>query len=262
MKKLIKYSLFAIMALSTLTFSACTEDYDYDPYANIENSGFYFTEPEDRALFYPEDTKSITIEVCRAESESKAAATVKLTTDSEILSLPSEVSFAAGESKKKVTIPVSNVPGIHDVNITIENESDKFAYGPVTYSQNIVICGEKLSGTFSSRLFGSFDVEVYKLGNDGYDIKDCYEEGRDIVFSLDEKGNIIVDEQYAFDDEEYGPVFVEDYESSLGVYPSDKDYVGYSRYDSEKDTYYLTFKYTCALRTLYNGVREQLKINK
>lgn len=63
MNKLMKYSCFAIMALSALTFTACTEDYDYDPYTNVENSGFYFTEASDRALFYPEDNKSITVEV-------------------------------------------------------------------------------------------------------------------------------------------------------------------------------------------------------
>lgn len=260
MNKLMKYSCFAIMALSALTFTACTEDYDYDPYTNVENSGFYFTEASDRALFYPEDTKSITVEVCRAESESKEAATVQLSASSNLVTLPSEVSFAAGESKKKITIPVANTPGIHDVDITIANEKDKFAYGPVTYSQRIIVCGEKLSGVFTSQqLKTTKNVVVYKLGNDGYDIKDCYEEGNDIVFSLDKESNIIVDEQLAWNHQKYGPVYVEDYESSLGVYPGSKDYKGYSGYDSESDTYYLTLKHYWAAGA-FGNFSETLKI--
>lgn len=260
MNKLMKYSCFAIMALSALTFTACTEDYDYDPYTNVENSGFYFTEASDRALFYPEDNKSITVEVCRAESESKEAATVQLSTSSNLVTLPSKVSFAAGESKKEVTIPVANTPGIHDVDITIANEKDKFAYGPVTYSQRIIVCGEELTGTFTSELReSSWNVTVYKLGNDGYDIKNCYEEGNDIVFSLDNEGNIMVDEQYAWNHAKYGPVYVEDYESSLGVYPGDKNYAGYSGYDSDSDTYYLTLKHSCAAGD-FGNFNETLKI--
>lgn len=256
-----KYSCFAIMALSALTFSACTEDYDYDPYANVENSGFYFTEAEDRALIYPEDSKSITVEVCRAESESKEAATVQLSTkEPNVVTLPSEVSFAAGESKKKVTIPVTNQAGIYDVDITIANDKDKFAYGPVTYSQRIIVCGEKLSGKFTSQLFKhTSDVTVYKLGNDGYDIKDCYTEGADIVFELDEKGNIIVDEQYAWNHQAYGAVYVQDYESSLGVYPGSKDYKGYSGYDATSGIFYLTLKHYCSAGA-FGAYSEQLKL--
>ncbi len=262
MNKLIKYSCFAIMAFAATAFTACTEEYDYDPYANVENSGFYFTEAEDKALLYPEDSKSITIEVCRAESESKEAATVQLSTNSDAVTLPSEVAFAAGESKKEVTIPVTTAPGIYDVDITMANDKDKFAYGPVTYSQRIVVCGEQLSGTFTSRFFGdSWNVKVYKLGNDGYDIKDCYNEGNDIVFSLDNAGNITVDEQYAWNHARYGAVYVEDYESSLGVYPGDKDYQGYSGYDSESDTYYLTLKHYCSAGA-FGTYSETLKINR
>ena len=54
MNKLMKYSCFAIMALSALTFTACTEDYDYDPYTNVEISVFYFTYACVIAFFYPE----------------------------------------------------------------------------------------------------------------------------------------------------------------------------------------------------------------
>ena len=262
MNKLMKYSCFAIMALAAMTFTACTEDYDYDPYANVENSGFYFTEAGDKTLLYPEDSKSITIEVCRAESESKEAASVQLSTDSNILTLPSEISFAAGESKKKVTIPVSNTPGIYDVNITMANDKDKFAYGPVTYSQRIIVCGEQLSGQFTSQMFGSTsDVTVYKLGNAGYDIKDCYEEGADIVFELDEAGDITVDEQYAWAHQRYGAVYVQDYESSLGVYPGDKNYQGYSGYDAETGIFYLTLKHYCSAGA-FGAYTEQLKLSE
>ena len=262
MNKLIKYSCFAIMAFAAMTFTACTEDYDYDPYANVENSGFYFTEAEDRALFYPEDAKSITIELNRAESESKEAATVQLSSDSKAVTLPSEVSFAAGESKKEVTVQVTSEPGIYDVDITIANDKDKFAYGPVTYSQRIIVCGEELSGSFTSELYGEgWDVTVYKLGNDGYSIKDCYEEGHDIVFSLDETGNITVDKQYAWSHARYGGIYVEDYESSLGVYPGSSDYKGYSGYDADTDTYYLTLKHYCDAGS-FGTYTEQLKIEK
>lgn len=103
------------------------------------------------------------------------------------------------------------------------------------------------------------NVVVYKLGNDGYDIKDCYEEGNDIVFSLDKESNIIVDEQLAWNHQKYGPVYVEDYESSLGVYPGSKDYQGYSGYDSESDTYYLTLKHYCAAGA-FGNFSETLKI--
>lgn len=117
-----------------------------------------------------------------------------------------------------------------------------------------------MSGVFASQLLNSTNnVVVYKLGNDGYDIKDCYEEGNDIVFSLDNKGNIIVDEQLAWNDEDYGPVYVEDYESSLGVYPGSKEYKGYSGYDSESGTYYLTLKHYCAAGA-FGNFNETLKI--
>lgn len=78
-------------------------------------------------------------------------------------------------------------------------------------------------------------------------------------FLLDNKSNIIGDEQLAWKDEDYGSVYVEDYESSLGVYSGSKDYKGYSGYDSRSDTYYLYLKHYCAAGA-FGNFSETLKI--
>lgn len=229
MNKIFKQSGLALLAIATLALGACTSEYEYDPYASIDNSGVYFAAPEASSKVYTADAER-TLTVTLLRQDSTAAQTVRLTSDTEGITLPSEVTFAAGEGSKKVTMPLTLAPGVTDVKLGFADGTPLFHYGLHSYQQQLMMLDDTpVEGIFMSSIAGQMPVEVYLAGNDGGLIKDCYEEGKDILFSVDADGAISVKKQLAFNAPAWGgDVYVQDYESYNGVKPQ-----GYSVYEPQ-----------------------------
>lgn len=248
MNNIFHQGALALMAAAAMALGACTSEYEYDPYANVDNAGVYISEPATEATqIIAGPTASVTITLKRAEAASEQ--TVTLAADNDGLAMPASVTFAAGETAKDIAIPVTLAPGIYDVAITLSGDTKTFNYGPHTYQQQLVVTNdEPVAGTYTSNdMFGGgWPVEVYLAGTDGGIIKDCFEEGKDIIFSVDADNFVTVLQQDAFTHSSYGTVWVQDYEGRNGLAPGDDGFLGYSRYYPSAQLYCLALTYWCS----------------
>ena len=102
MNKIFKSAFVALVALIGLTMTSCVNKYDYDA-ATASGEQVYFDNSTSKVAL-SKDATSFTVPVLRVATTE--AATIALTSKDEsgIFTIPSSVSFAAGENKALVTI--------------------------------------------------------------------------------------------------------------------------------------------------------------
>lgn len=212
MNKIFRNGYLAALALVAMaTLNACTDEYEYDAAGDTDNSGAYLSAEQTDIIKTEFDDLSFTFTVERHDTE--AAATYKLYASNEAYSVPSEVSFEAGEKSKEITVSFNVPVGTIEDKVVIGVEAeDAYMYGAQSLTFTISRC-ELLTGSiFYSQLFGGYwPVDVYLYGynetenSDGsisssarYMIKDpfSFEElglgenalNHNIIFSLNQKG--------------------------------------------------------------------------
>lgn len=139
--KFYKYSLIAALALSG-ALSACSDDIDYTPGAPVSGDEVFFPLTQSEAVGIPFEATSVDIDVNRLVADNAITVPVAaVITDSEgedatdIFTVPSQVSFAAGEKSTELTIGVdfSKVVAEEDYLITLTLEGDNTTpYGAST----------------------------------------------------------------------------------------------------------------------------------
>lgn len=192
MKRLFDYCYMALM--SVLLLSACSDDYEYTPAENnlTSSQAYVYAENGTSLSFVPTDAETFTVKLGRSVTTDKA--TVALTTTNNKFTVPSTVTFAAGQ--KTVDVPVTFDMAIGTTeNVTIAlDKNNSNPYGADSLSMTIKrdyswkSLGE---GLFTSEFFeGSWSTVVYKAdGANVYKLKDLYKKGTDIIFELSEDGN-------------------------------------------------------------------------
>ncbi|MBP7359828.1 MAG: hypothetical protein WCR36_07870 [Bacteroidaceae bacterium] len=194
MKRLFDYCYMALM--SVLLLSACSDDYEYTPAENnlTSSQAYVYAENGTSLSFVPTDAETFTVKLGRSVTTDKA--TVALTTTNNKFTVPSTVTFAAGQ--KTVDVPVTFDMAIGTTeNVTIAlDKNNSNPYGADSLSMTIKrdyswkSLGE---GLFTSEFFGgSWSTVVYKAdGVNVYKLKDLYKEGTDIIFELSEDGKTL-----------------------------------------------------------------------
>ena len=138
MKNLFKYTFVALAGLMGMVFSACTNDYTYDP-ATVSGSQVYFSDQLPTIQEISTKASSFEVEVLRVDT--KDAISVPLTVnkpDNSIFTIPSSVSFAAGQAS--AIIPVSYDPtkveygNYEDITLSIADANMATIYGLSSYS--------------------------------------------------------------------------------------------------------------------------------
>lgn len=177
--KLYKYSLIAALALSG-ALSACDDDNDYTPAAPVSGDEVYLPLSQDAEITIPENAEYITINVCRVKDD--GVVTVPVTSSavdgdgadvSSIFSVPSEVTFAAGEKTAELEVAVDFAEVVAEVDyvITVSLGGDQTTpYGASTREYTLAyspwsawqpIPGETAVYTDSNFEPGDYEVPVY-----------------------------------------------------------------------------------------------------
>ena len=138
MKNLFKYTFVALAGLMGMVFSACTNDYTYDP-ATVSGNQVYFSDQLPAVHDITVKASSFDVEVLRVDT--KDAITVPLTVtkpDNSIFTIPNSVSFAPGEASAKLSIsydPTNVVYGKYeDITLSIADANMATIYGLSSYS--------------------------------------------------------------------------------------------------------------------------------
>ena len=190
MKKTFKYAYIALAGMMTISLTSCIDKYEYDGVGE-QDPGAFISADATTLKYAAEDEQILTFTLQRTNSD--AAENISLTCDNSKFQVPSSVSFAAGESKKSVSVPFSILGGTtENVTISVAQESAT-VYGVSQMIFNITrdFVWEYLGeGVFTCWLFGeSWPQPVYRgEGTQLYKLKDCIAEGFDIEFELTEDG--------------------------------------------------------------------------
>ena len=190
MKKIFKYAYVALAGLLAMTATSCTEEYEYDGVGE-QDPGAFISAVATTVKYAAEDEQILKFTLQRTDSE--AAENISLTCDNSKFQVPASVSFAAGESKKIVSVPFNITGGTTEqVTVSVAKESAT-VYGvselTFTITRDFVwlYVGE---GVYTSWLFGSsWSQPVYRGdGTQLYKLTDCIAKGYDIQFELTEDG--------------------------------------------------------------------------
>lgn len=210
MRNIKLFSLLAATFALSMTFTACTSEYEYEPGPSIEegqSGNVFFDDAETTIELMPEDDQSITVTLIRVDSTE--AQTVALTnSNADVFTAPTTVDFAAGERTKDITIKFDIAQGSSEKFTLAVSEKDAFTYGDteLTFKITRFIV---YSGVFVSSVYGdSFEVDIYRVGESLYLLPNAYDYKAPLYFSVGEENKVFVEPQYAWFDEEYGEVWM------------------------------------------------------
>lgn len=192
MSKTIKYWQLCLMAILAMAFSACTEEYEYDPTTDTATTGAYMEATTETSIILTEDdAQQLSFTVLRHDSTT--AATYKLYTDYDEMDIPETVSFTAGEKSKTITASFNVPSGTVQKKIVIGIDSaDTYTYG--AHSLTFVI----------SRLKKISDCQIFATGGvfTGAALwnMDIYEYGKVVENGAVVSTSYLVKDPYASDD--------------------------------------------------------------
>ncbi len=178
MKKIFKYTFVAL--LGAMTFSACTDKYEYDGVGSAENanaSGVYFSEKNySKNLEVEPDAKYFDISLSRNNTDAAQTVGISVISDEAgVFEVPTTVTFAEGESTTNLHITASKAEEGGDYKLILGiTESGIYTAGLQEFTINLSVqkweklgTGYWLDGALSG-LFGldasiPYAVQVEKL---------------------------------------------------------------------------------------------------
>lgn len=140
MKKINKY-LLALVSVVTFILGACTDSVDYDPASPVEGQGVYFPNTLSGTVELKGAEGKYGFELMRVNADEAATVGLEVKFENEdaasLFTVPSTVSFAAGENKATVAIDYQNL--VMDVNykmtLSVSNgNSTEYADGSKTFT--------------------------------------------------------------------------------------------------------------------------------
>lgn len=170
MNRIFKNGYAVALATLALAFTACTDEYEYDPAApETGAAGAYISADETTIIFTEDEVPTITFTVERHDTEE--AKSYRLYSSDEGVQIPSEVSFAAGEESKTLTVNLTLPAGTIGKEIVIGvNDEDAYVYGSKSMTFNVSVCRRVPGAMFytqfiDDRTHGSlWDAIIYEYG--------------------------------------------------------------------------------------------------
>lgn len=228
MKKIFKYFMMVVVAISGLSLASCSDD-DDNYTIGEQSDGAYIYSSFSSKTFKPEDAQTFSITLGRTNSAEEA--TYDLKCNNEIFTAPTKVTFKAGE--KEVAVPVTcnlDLGQTESVMFTIPTEESS-VYGDDTLSITIArdYTWEKVGeAQFTDKVWGmeaTVDVMKAKEGTNLYKfacpLTTAFKQAgevelpgeADIKFTMDEEGNVSMED--GIYDVETGTNFTADKDASL-----------------------------------------------
>lgn len=170
MNRIFKNGYAVALATLALAFTACTDEYEYDPAApETGAAGAYISADETTIIFTEDEVPTITFTVERHDTEE--AKSYRLYSSDEGVQIPSEVSFAAGEESKTLTVNLTLPAGTIGKEIVIGvNDEDAYVYGSKSMTFNVSVCRRVPGAMFYTRFIGDgthgslWDAIIYEYG--------------------------------------------------------------------------------------------------
>lgn len=137
MKKLNTY-LLALMGVFALTWSACTDSYDYDPAEEIAGAQVYFSTAMPSQVNLAKNATSFDVTVSRINTTEALTVNLTATDKSGLFTIPTTANFAAGAETIKLSIGYDPDKLEYDdfkaITIAIADANLTTPYGTSTYS--------------------------------------------------------------------------------------------------------------------------------
>lgn len=170
MNRIFKNGYAVALATLALAFTACTDEYEYDPAApETGAAGAYISADETTIIFTEDEVPTITFTVERRDTEE--AKSYRLYSSDEGVQIPSEVSFAAGEESKTLTVNLTLPAGTIGKEIVIGvNDEDAYVYGSKSMTFTVSVCRRVPGAMFYTRFIGDgthgslWDAIIYEYG--------------------------------------------------------------------------------------------------
>lgn len=210
MNKIFKYFMMVVVAIAGLSFASCSDDDDNYTVGEASDGAYLYSEFASKT-FLPDDNQTFTINLGRTNASGEQ--TFELKCDNDKFNAPSTVTFKAGEST--VAIPVTfdmDLGSTETAQFTIPT-AESSVYGDDTISVSITrdYTWEKIgTADFTDGIFtdaqATVDVQKAKEGTNLYKfvtpMRTLYKQngettlpgGVDLVFTMDEEGNITMDQ--------------------------------------------------------------------
>ena len=170
MNRIFKNGYAVALATLALAFTACTDEYEYDPAApETGAAGAYISADETTIIFTEDEVPTITFTVERHDTEE--AKSYRLYSSDEGVQIPSEVSFAAGEESKTLTVNLTLPAGTIGKEIVIGvNDEDAYVYGSKSMTFNVSVCRRVPGAMFYTQFIGDgthgslWEAIIYEYG--------------------------------------------------------------------------------------------------
>lgn len=215
MKSLLKYSFMALVAASALLTGACTDEAEYTaaPAASADSTGVYFSLAANNIELSPSAEQVVNITAYRKDATKEQTVPVKLVrNDDKVFEAPATVTFAAGQPTATITLKLVNAQlgKTYSYELLLDT-NDKGIYSqyyqsnnPITSGSVLIIDYQKIGeGLYTSgclaklfNLTSPLKVEVYESKTPHwYKIPSLAEDGKDIVFKVDDNNNVTFSKQ-------------------------------------------------------------------
>lgn len=170
MNRIFKNGYAVALATLALAFTACTDEYEYDPAApETGAAGAYISADETTIIFTEDEVPTITFTVERHDTEE--AKSYRLYSSDEGVQIPSEVCFAAGEESKTLTVNLTLPAGTIGKEIVIGvNDEDAYVYGSKSMTFTVSVCRRVPGALFYTQFIGDgthgslWEAIIYEYG--------------------------------------------------------------------------------------------------
>lgn len=203
--KTIKNIIYLLAGLIGLVATGCSDDDSYEPgpQTSPDCMQVYFLSSNEAAkTIDASDEYAITLQVGRIKTASAASVPIKIISQDEVLSIPANVEFAAGQSTAaiKISFPNAKTATTYSYRIEIEGSeyvdpytvldgSYKFAGSVLIASWQVAI--KDATFTFASN-FPAFKQDILQMeGTNKYKIENYLNSGTDLLFTADPATNLI-----------------------------------------------------------------------
>lgn len=174
MNKIFNYCILSLLSVLTLTLGSCTEEYDYVA-QKAKGQQVYFSNSLASSVTIADNGAHFIVPINRIDTAEELTVNLTATDESGTLTIPSTVTFKAGESEANITIdydPSQIEPDTYyDVTLAVADADYTTPYGDSNYSFNIVMWPPYTvigTGKFTDATIGisNYDVEIRQINSD------------------------------------------------------------------------------------------------
>lgn len=227
----IKKYIIGLCTVMSVMFSACNTDNEGAIYDGNGTEGVTFTLATQSVSFPATGYEGFDIEILRSKADAELTVNVNgalLDSNSEQVALPAEISvpstvtFKAGEYKTNLHVTVGDIVSGQNYRVMVSLDLTQATANVDNISSKVITIFRDYTyslmgqGTFQSEAmadegedYGEWSVEVYKADQiSWYKAIAPYEEGKDVVFKVNNANEVTVEAQPVWTDSQYGAVYM------------------------------------------------------